>query len=235
MNLLPPQPQCTHCELHEQVTVGGLRIMPRTVGMPGLLLPESVPPAQWTTPLIYVGPGPSWTDDQAGSPFGGKPGLVFRRVYVEGIRAHELATIYTLNAVRCHIKDGEPPKARHLKACSDWLRQDLHRILRAHSEATPIIVCFGGGPIKAVTHYCFGEALTQSRVFARNFQPTTFEERGVVLGGMFSPAYLLANPNKRDVVHDQNQLLLDVLRHDTISPADLQPQFQPAGPPPHAR
>lgn len=235
MTLLSHQPGCTRCDLHAQLTVGGITMLPHTVCMAGAHLPESLPPQSWTTPLIYVGPAPSYTDDRAAVPFGGRPGLVFRRVFVEGIGAQNLATIYTLNAVRCHIRDNEPPKARHIKACSDWLAQDLDRILTLHSEATPVLVGLGGAPIKALTQYVFGAALNQGQVFARNFRETSWRGRALVLGGMYSPAYLLANPNKRDVVHDQNQLLLDVLRHETLSPADLKPTFvTPSGPPTHA-
>ena len=234
--MLGRQSSCSRCDLHAQITVGGITMLPRTVGMGGAHLAESLPPQSWTTPLIYVGPAPSYVEDREGQPFGGRPGLVFRRVFVEGIEAHQLASIYTLNAVRCHIRDNEPPKARHLKACSDWLGQDLERILMTHSEATPVLVGLGGAPIKAITQYVFGQPLSQSQVFARNFREVSWKGRPLILGGMFSPAYLLANPNKRDVVHDQNQLLLDVLRHETLSPADLMPDFQPpAGPPSHAR
>lgn len=236
MTLLPSQIECTRCDLHAQLTVGGITMLPHTVGMAGAYLPESLPPQSWTTPLVYVGPAPSYTDDRAALPFEGKPGLVFRRVFVEGIGAQNLATIYTLNAVRCHIRDNEPPKARHIKACSDWLAQDLDRILTLHSDTIPIVVGLGGAPVKALTQYVFGQPLSQSQVFARNFREVSWQGRPLILGGMFSPAYLLANPNKRDVVHDQNQLLLDVLRHETLRPADLMPDFQPpAGPPPHAR
>lgn len=238
--ILSPRPGCTECELHEHI---------QSVGTPTLYLEDSLAQGPASPALVFVGQNPGVEEDRTGLPFVGASGVMVRGgtlngthvpqgLYVDAYDFRSRCSVYVTNAARCHTVGNEPPKARHLKACSQHLRADLRSIFAAHAP-TPCFLCLLGGPATAsFTQHILRDKHTLKQALSRNAARYTLHPETLApspsgftatLFATYHPAYLMRNPNARGSVIDHLRLLSDAIADNL--PAPTRPKFIPLRPP----
>jgi DNA polymerase len=91
---------------------------------------------------MIIGEAPGETEDVKGRPFIGKSGQLLRdALEANGIRPED---VYITNAVKCRPPKNRKPKPDELKACSSWLRAEIHEVKPER------IICLGDTAAKAL-------------------------------------------------------------------------------------
>jgi len=76
--------------------------------------------------VMLVGEAPGEAEDRAGRPFVGTSGrLLDQMLAAAGLTRPE---VFIANVVRCRPPGNRPPRAAELRACADWLRQELRLV-----------------------------------------------------------------------------------------------------------
>lgn len=149
-------PKCTKCRLHEAA---------KSVGIPTKRLPDSLWPDPSAPALVVVGQNPGDEEDAAGVSWIGPMGRMLNSVYLAGISACEIASVYLANGARCgpdSVSTTGP-----FNACIDYLIDDLRHIGYEHRFA-PMAVVFCSAPaVRAFYKYAAGESVSQKESFSR--------------------------------------------------------------------
>lgn len=155
---------CTKCTLHE--TAQSVCLMGRG------RIPCNV---------MIVGEAPGRREDDIGKPFQGKAGELLDDYIAKNNWSRK--DIYITNAVRCRPPDNRTPRAREIKACSEWM-------VKEYEEVKPkFVLLLGNTAIKTVPIF-HGKRITQVR-------GKPVEYKGVIYLPTFHPAACLRNHGKR--------------------------------------
>jgi uracil-DNA glycosylase family 4 len=84
--------------------------------------------------LIIVGAYPGLEEDKQGEPMVGQMGRLVQRVFLEAMKFREVCNVYVTNAVRCLPRNANMVTQTHVKACKQWLVEDIERIAEQHEE-----------------------------------------------------------------------------------------------------
>lgn len=224
--VLPPTPSCTLCHLHTTAS---------HIGIPLHRSPLSLPPSPSTPALLCIGQNPGYHEDKSGIPFIGPSGSLLHSVYLRGIHAFSLATIYFTNAARCG-PDPSPP-TRCFKRCSPALISDILHIAPLHSS--PLFILTLGAP--ATTHTWSkldpspttptSMSLTES--FHHQAFPSSIRSHPVLLFSTFHPSFVLRSHSQIHAVQGHLQILLDHLTQSAPRPSKptIVPTRSPITPP----
>lgn len=219
LSLLEQQNDCNKCELHCQAPG-----IPLQVGLPTRWLETSLEPRPDRDVVVYVGRNPGFHEDQEGRCFVGRSGQLLERAFVGGTRIQERATIWFTNMARCYTVNDVPPRARHYKACSDYLNQDLSELTRDSWPDSKFVVVLLGGD--AVAHFHRNQlgirGMNLNKAFGQQGQEYKVEwcRRPLTVFSTFHPAFVLRDPNQINAVSAHCQLVLDFLRGTMAQPSD---------------
>ena len=176
---------CRRCKLHTDRT--------------HLVFGEGAPSAK----LVFVGEGPGYDEDKAGTPFVGKSGKLLTKIIENGMGLTR-KDVYICNVVKCHPPGNRDPERDEIETCIPFLREQLDII-------GPEVIC------------CLGRVACQA-LLGKDFRITAergkwHSYRGVPLMPTFHPAYLLRNPSaKRQVWEDIKMIMkrigLEVKKND---------------------
>lgn len=164
--------RCTRCGLHET----------RTKSVFARGNPES--------PLVFVGEGPGYHEDQEGLPFVGAAGqLLDRMIAAMGFGRDE---VYICNVVKCRPPDNRTPKAEEAKACETFLVPQLEIV------APKVIVALGRTAAENLGCLEPGRA----------WRGTWRAWRGIPVMPTYHPAFLLRSPEMKKPVWEDLQHVL---------------------------
>lgn len=230
--LFPTHATCTGCTLHTTC---------KSVGLPTIHIPDSLPPSSTTPALIFIGRTPSIADDIASRPYSDDTGIVFgthdEGIYLDTYPLRSLASIYATNIVRCYA----PPTytlspTRHGAPCSPHTLSDLATLLTTHANA-PLILCSLGAESAAFTaRYIFHTPKpypTLATLFSSPLSTHTIPShptRPIHWMATYHPAYYLRDPNILPTIEDHLHHLHAFLTGTLLSPSP--PTLTPPGPPP---
>jgi uracil-DNA glycosylase family 4 len=119
-------PNCTLCSLSSNAT---------TVCMNGT--------GPSSADIMIVGEGPGWNEDRQGTPFVGKAGAALNEMLCEaGFNREE---IFITNAVKCRPPENRDPTAKELKACRQYLADELQTV------RPRVVLAFGNHALRTLT------------------------------------------------------------------------------------
>lgn len=220
--LLPPQPECTACDLHNQGPS-----LPKSVGVPTLHLN---PPYSPDIPIVFlVGQNPGYEEDQCGLPFVGRSGKLLRTVYLDGISLPRRANVFLSNAVRCHTLANDPPRTRHYRDCCHHWRADLSALSALPSPLHCLVLLGGGATTHGYRYLLNSSSISLAKSFSLNGNVHAICDTPWHVFSTYHPAAVLRNPNHINAVHGHNQLLSDCLDGTMASPSS--PRIVPPRPP----
>jgi uracil-DNA glycosylase len=157
--------RCTRCDL----------AVSRTRVVPGAGAPEAG--------LLIVGEAPGASEDRDGVPFVGASGrLLDEMLAVAGIRRDE---VFIANAVRCRPPANRSPRAGEIRACADWLAEQIRLI------DPRLVVVLGRF---ALQHFLPGGRVS---LLQGSLRPTEYRGRTLDLFPLLHPAAVLRSPNRR--------------------------------------
>lgn len=132
-------------------------------------------------PILFVGEGPGYHEDQEGVPFVGKSGQLLDH-YLGAIDLDRAKNVYITNIVKCRPPENRDPMAEESAACLDWLREQF-RIIRPR-----IVVCLG----RVAAQQLIGRDFSMTRQHGQ-----FIEKGGVWFTATYHPAALLRAPDKK--------------------------------------
>lgn len=223
--LVERKADCTLCELCDQsggaTSESGDRIIvPLSVGLPSLLLSDSLPPSPSVPAVVFIGQNPGYSEDIASEIFVGRSGVMVRGGsaagvqsdtggYVDGIDLRRRASVYLTNAVRCWTAGDKKPKPKHIKACLPYLLADLEAIAAVHPLV--VLILMGDTAVQAWFKYHLkgkGKKLSLTRAFSFNGHTFSLPSSAkVVTFTTYHPAYVLRSVNYAFAVHDHFEVL----------------------------
>jgi uracil-DNA glycosylase family 4 len=106
---MPKNPQCRLCPLSTEARIKSVCVWGRQFG------PES------SRPVMVVGEAPGQMEDRQDSPFVGPSG----RLIQEALKDAGVNSYYITNCAKCWPKLTKNPKPPHIKACSDYLEEEI--------------------------------------------------------------------------------------------------------------
>ncbi len=131
-------------------------------------------------PLVFVGEGPGFEEDQQGRPFVGRAGkLLDQMIRALGFSRGE---VYICNVVKCRPPKNRTPLPEEIETCSPFLFRQLDAI-------HPGIICALGA--------CAAQTLMGTASPISRLRGKTHLWRGIPLVCTFHPAYLLRNPSQK--------------------------------------
>lgn len=145
--------------------------------------------------LVIVGEWPSSADDGEGLLFSGKEGELLTRMLAAINIAME--DVYLTNIVKCKASEENMPQADQVGACAPFLRSQLEVI-------SPKVIC-AMGPLAAHTLLNTKTLLIRLRGKFHSFQ-------SIPVMPTFHPSYLLKNPEMKQAVWIDLQLIQQKLR-----------------------
>ena len=166
---------CTRCRLHEGRT--------KSVFSRGSM----------DTPLVFVGEGPGYHEDQQGEPFVGAAGqLLDKMIAAMGLTRDG---VYVCNVVKCRPPENRTPLPDEAGACASFLTQQLE-IVRPR-----VIVALGR---------CAAQNMGVAEA-GHSWRGRWGEFRGVPVMPTYHPAYLLRSPEMKKSVWEDLQLVMERL------------------------
>lgn len=143
-------------------------------------------------PIVFVGEGPGYDEDQQGRPFVGKAGkLLEKMIKALGYSRQE---VYICNMVKCRPPNNRTPNSDEIDVCSPFLIKQIEAI-------RPRVICALGA--------CAAQNLLQLSVPISRLRGKIHHWRGIPFVATFHPAYLLRNPSQKSAAW---QDLLEIQR-----------------------
>ncbi len=131
-------------------------------------------------PLVFVGEGPGFEEDQQGRPFVGRAGrLLDQMIRAMGFKRTE---IYICNVVKCRPPKNRTPLPEEIDTCSPFLFRQLDVI-------QPAMICALGA--------CAAQTLLGAGRTISSLRGKRHLWRGIPLVCTYHPAYLLRNPAQK--------------------------------------
>ncbi len=132
--------------------------------------------------IIFVGEAPGAEEDSQGRPFVGEAGqLLTRIISAMGFRREE---VYIGNIIKCRPPGNRTPLKEEIEACKNYIFEQIEII------KPKIIITLGSTPL--ITLY--GKNIPITKVRGK-----WFEWRGIPVMPTFHPAYLVRNPQSKEL------------------------------------
>lgn len=132
------------------------------------------------TPLVFVGEGPGFDEDERGEAFVGKAGRLLTRILASVDL--DRGSVFITNVVKCRPPENREPVPDEMMACGIFLETQL-ALLRPR-----IVVTLGNTPTKWLLRTSEGITALRGR---------WIPWRGILLFPMFHPSYLLRNESRK--------------------------------------
>lgn len=145
--------------------------------------------------LMFIGEAPGKEEDIQARPFVGDAGKLLTRLIEKMGFSRE--DVYIANIVKCRPPLNRDPEEDEIKACLPFIERQ--------AEAISPRVIISLGRISA-------HALLDTRVPITKLRGTFSEYKGIPLMPTFHPAYLLRNPKDKQLVWEDAQKVLQMLR-----------------------
>ena len=141
--------------------------------------------------LMLIGEGPGADEDTQGIPFVGKAGQLMNKAFDGlGIKREE---VYIANIVKCRPPNNRDPEIDEIKACIDYLRNQVILI------KPKVIVLLGRIALKNILGEEYGITASRGKVI---------EKKGIIYVSTWHPAALLRDENKKiDFIKDLKQVI----------------------------
>jgi uracil-DNA glycosylase family 4 len=165
---------CTRCRLH-----GGRKT---------IVFGEGSPKA----PVVFVGEGPGYEEDQQGRPFVGAAGQLLTDIIVKGMKLRR-EDVYICNIVKCRPPNNRNPEPDEVESCIGFVKRQIAAI------GPKVIVTLGNVPTRSLLNTT--EGITRLRGAWREYE-------GIPVMPTFHPSYLLRSPGaKKEVWIDIKKVL----------------------------
>lgn len=224
LEVLGQQDGCTRCELHDQ----GAGV-PREVGLPTRMLEGSPSPHRSRPTLLYVGQNPGLREDEEGTCFVGPSGDLLRDVYIKGISADTLASVWLTNAVRCHTLANTPPPQKCFRTCMD--AHFLHDVDALLSAGGPMCIVTLGAHATRHVYRVFGLKVTSlKKAFSVQGTRVVRGLHELRIYSTYHPAAVIRERNLGNVVAAHNSQILQWLKGNEVRPSEpvvVPPYFPP--------
>lgn len=130
--------------------------------------------------LMLIGEGPGADEDTQGIPFVGKAGQLMNKAFDGlGIKREE---VYIANIVKCRPPNNRDPEIDEIKACIDYLRNQVILI------KPKVIVLLGRIALKNILGEEYGITASRGKII---------EKKGIIYVSTWHPAALLRDENKK--------------------------------------
>lgn len=130
--------------------------------------------------LMLIGEGPGADEDTQGIPFVGKAGQLMNKAFDGlGIKREE---VYIANIVKCRPPNNRDPEIDEIKACIDYLRNQVILI------KPKVIVLLGRIALKNILGEEYGITASRGKIV---------EKKGIIYVSTWHPAALLRDENKK--------------------------------------
>jgi uracil-DNA glycosylase len=144
--------------------------------------------------LMFIGEAPGFEEDRQGAPFVGKAGqLLTRIIEAMGLKRQD---VYIANCLKCRPPQNRNPHPDEIASCQPFLRQQIDSI-------QPKVIC-ALGKFAAQT-------LLQTESPISRLRGKFQDYMGIRLMPTFHPAYLLRNPQDKQLVWNDIQLVMKEL------------------------
>jgi len=132
-------PDCSKCSLHESATNPGIPTRPIYDNQPIV----------GKTALLIVGQNPGVNEDRQGISWVGYTGQLLAK-FIEAAGLMGYCGIYLANACRCRHPQGGDISQSQVRACRDYLDEDVHNLLETYEEV--IIFAVGAKAVYSVSN-----------------------------------------------------------------------------------
>lgn len=221
--LLPLLRTCSVCPLSAEA---------RSVGVPTIHLPSSLPPLPSNPAIVFIGQNPGNAEDIAAEPFvsSGPSGRLVRNAFCLFHNFSTRASIYLTNAARCYTRPASPPRLSHYTRCSrTHLLPDLAHISSLHTPAATFLICLGSEAVRAVYRIAINlKSASLSHAFSHQNTSSPFGS----IFATYHPAAYLRQTTLLPAIEAHLSLVAAALSGSFPSPSS--PRCVPAGPPPCA-
>lgn len=170
-----------------QVDLGDCTRCPLCRGRTHIVFGEGDPKA----PLVFVGEGPGYEEDQSGRPFVGAAGQLLTKIITAMGLSRE--QVYICNIVKCRPPNNRNPNPDEIARCLPFLQRQIRAI-------RPRVACALGNVA--------ARALLVTDAPISRLRGRFHRVMDLALMPTYHPAYLLRNPEKkRDVWDDVRQIM----------------------------
>ncbi|MFQ5472969.1 MAG: DNA polymerase, partial [Dehalococcoidia bacterium] len=202
--MLEFHPDCTRCAFHktcEHPGIGGRKVRGASIFK--------------RDAVCVVGMAPGWQEDKANRVFEGKSGRLLEgsgkgRGYLGQLP--DDVDVWATNAVRCQPPKGVDPKVTQIKACSEWLYDDICALIEKYERV--FLLVLGAVAARSVLKSSLKDAFNkQGQTIAKLARHKPVFPVPLPVFATYHPAYLLRE-NKRTlnaVVVDHMKLLAGAL------------------------
>ena len=144
--------------------------------------------------IMFIGEGPGGDEDRLGEPFVGKAGQLMNNAFdIVGIKREN---VYIANIVKCRPPHNRDPEEEEIKACIDYLRNQVMII------KPKIIVLLG----RIALHTILGKEHTISSVRGK-----WIEKKDIMYMPTWHPAALLRDETKKiDFLEDLKKVVEEI-------------------------
>jgi uracil-DNA glycosylase family 4 len=145
--------------------------------------------------LMFIGEGPGFEEDMQGRPFVGRAGeLLTRIIQAIGLKRSD---VYIANVVKCRPPENRNPEPDEIDACKGFVLRQIEII------SPKVIVALG--TFSAQLLLSTNEKISKLR-------GTMYDYKGIKLIPTYHPAFLLRNPNMKEAVWKDMQLVIKELK-----------------------
>ena len=149
--------------------------------------------------VMIIGEAPGKEEDQAGKPFIGRAGKLLNE-FLKSIGLNR-DSIYIVNTIKCRPPENRDPEISEIKACSDYLDQQISII------KPKVLVLLG----KIAANRFLNEDKPISDLRLKKFFIEKYDIPVIVF---YHPAYILRSPSQKKRVWDDLQFLQGILSSD---------------------
>ena len=146
--------------------------------------------------VMIIGEAPGKEEDQAGKPFIGRAGKLLNE-FLKSIGLNR-DSIYIANTIKCRPPENRDPEISEIKACSDYLDQQISII------KPKVLVLLG----KIAANRFLNEDKPISDLRLKKFFIEKYDIPVIVF---YHPAYILRSPSQKKRVWDDLQFLQGIL------------------------
>ena len=149
--------------------------------------------------VMIIGEAPGKEEDQAGKPFIGRAGKLLNE-FLKSIGLNR-DSIYIVNTIKCRPPENRDPEISEIKACSDYLDQQISII------KPKVLVLLG----KIAANRFLNKDKPISDLRLKKF---FIEKYNIPVIVFYHPAYILRSPSQKKRVWDDLQFLQGILSSD---------------------
>jgi DNA polymerase len=137
--------------------------------------------------LMFVGEGPSVTEDTQGKPFLGRSGEMLTRM-IENVLGLQREMVYVTNILKCRPSHNQEPEPSEAHTCLPYLQKEIELV------QPKLVIALGA----TAYHYLTGDEADITRIHG-----VARKEKQYTIVATYHPSYLLRNPSaKKEALED---------------------------------